>query len=98
MKTSKNHEHLLGIQKYNKSSTELKDFTSVQTRIIDPFTRQIITKPVTNKQCKHIYDEDSINLMFQNKLFMSCPHIGCTNKRFTKKDLLYDKNNLHDSD
>ncbi|VVC29044.1 Zinc finger, MIZ-type [Cinara cedri] len=72
--------NLITIQKYNKSSAELENFTTVQTEIIDPFTRKLITKPVTNKQCNHVYDEESIDLMFKNKLFVCCPHIDLRKK------------------
>lgn len=86
----KNHEHLLAIKEYNKPSTGVISFET--TGRLDPFTQQLITKPVHNKFCKHVYDHDSIDQMFQRKLFIACPYIGCTNKKFTKKDILFDLN------
>lgn len=65
---------------------------------LDPFTLKLIKKPVRNKICKHIYDQESIDKMFQGKLFMSCPLVGCSNKRFTKKDILYNLNSSDDSE
>lgn len=97
MKTFKKHEHLLAIKQYNKPSTNLV-IDMVSTGRLDPFTRQPITKPVTNKVCKHIYDQDSVSLMFQGKHFICCPYIGCTNKHFTKKDILCDLNTSNTSE
>lgn len=89
--TYSNHEHLLAIKKYNK--TLLTDGMTVEVMSgvkLDPFTKEPITNPVHNKVCKHVYDQISIDKMFQNKLIISCPYIGCANKNFTKKDLLND--------
>lgn len=68
------------------------------TDIIDPYTKQKIIKPVRNNICKHIYDEESVDRMFQGKYFVSCPYIGCTNHHFTKKDLLYDLKTSNNSE
>jgi len=86
VKTSKNHEHLLAIKKYNKRSTDEVFIEMMSTVKLDPFTKQPIANPVYNKGCKHVYDQTSIDQMFQNKPFISCPYIGCS-KRFTKEDL-----------
>lgn len=91
VKSSKNHEHLLAIKQYNKCNAGLGFEIAEQIERIDPYTRKIITKPVTNEICKHIYDQESVKLMFQNKHFISCPYIGCGNKHITKKDLVYDQ-------
>lgn len=91
LKKFKNHEHLLAIKEYNKPSKELT-FEIVTTGKLDPFTRQPITKPVRNKICKHIYDQDSVDQMFIGKSFVYCPYIGCTNRHFTKSDILSDVN------
>lgn len=100
VKTSKNHEHLLAIKQFNITA-EAEDGLVAEELIIgklDPFTRQPIIKPVRNKICTHIYDQESVNQMFQSKLFVSCPYIGCTNKRFTKADLLFNLNHSMESD
>ncbi|CAH1738935.1 unnamed protein product [Aphis gossypii] len=100
VKTSKNHEHLLAIKQFNIPA-EAEDGLVAKELIIgklDPYTRQPIIKPVRNKICTHIYDQESVNQMFQSKLFVSCPYIGCTNKRFTKADLLFDLNLSMESD
>ncbi|XP_060867388.1 uncharacterized protein LOC132942767 [Metopolophium dirhodum] len=86
VKTYKNHEHLLAIKQFNEPNEGLIAEELVEGKL-DPYTRQPITKPVCNKVCKHIYDLESVNQMFQSKMFVSCPYIGCTNKRFTKADL-----------
>jgi len=88
----KNHEHLLAITEYNKPSSGVIMNSIESTGRLDPYTKQLITKPVHNKVCKHVYDHDSINQMFQRKLFIACPYIGCANKKFTKKDILFDLN------
>lgn len=97
MKTFKNHEHLVAIKQYNKPSTELM-IEDIISEKLDPYSRQPITKPVQNKICKHIYDQNSIDQMFQKKIFISCSYIGCVNKRFTKKDLLYNQDISYDSE
>lgn len=97
MKKYKNHEHLLAIKEFNKPSKDLT-FEIVTTGKLDPFTRQPITKPVRNKVCKHIYDQDSVDQMFMSKSFIHCPYIGCTNKRFTKTDILSDTITSDNSD
>lgn len=61
---------------------------TIQAGTIDPYTKQLIAKPVKNKVCLHIYDQSSVDIMFQRKLFISCPYIGCTNSNFTKRDIL----------
>lgn len=88
---------MLAIKEYNKSTTAMteEDGEIITSGTLDPFTRKPITKPVCNKVCQHIYDENSVNQMFQAKSFVSCPYIGCGNKRFTKKDLMY---NFNDND
>lgn len=86
VKTYKNHEHLLAIKQFNKPTEGLIAEELIVGKL-DPYTRQPITKPVCNKVCKHVYDQESVDQMFQNKLFVSCPYIGCANKRFTKTDL-----------
>lgn len=86
VKTYKNHEHLLAIKQYNKSTKKLPVEELVVGKL-DPYSKQAIINPISNKVCKHIYDQESVNQMFQNKLFVSCPYIGCTNKQFTKTDL-----------
>ncbi|CAI6347653.1 unnamed protein product [Macrosiphum euphorbiae] len=86
VKTYKHHEHLLGIEEFNKPTEGLIAEELIVGKL-DPYTRQPITKPVRNKVCKHIYDLESVNQMFQSKMFVSCPYIGCTNNRFTKTDL-----------
>lgn len=96
-KTFKNHEHLLGIKQYNKPSTDIV-IDMVKIGKLDPYTKQPITNPVINKVCKHIYNQDSLSLMFQDKTFLSCPYIGCTNKHFTKNDILYDLNISNNSE
>lgn len=87
VKTYKNHEHLLAIKQFNKPTKGGLIAKELIVGKLDPYTKQPITKPVCNKVCKHIYDLKSVNQMFQNKLFVSCPYIGCANKRFTKDDL-----------
>ncbi|XP_050548966.1 E3 SUMO-protein ligase NSE2-like [Daktulosphaira vitifoliae] len=99
-KSAKNHEHLLAIKKYNKPNLDCSNIVSevVTTGVLDPFTRQPITRPVRNRICNHIYDQDSVNQMFLTRSVVPCPYIGCTNKHFTRKDLLeYEEPNLHDS-
>lgn len=81
----------MAIKQYNKPERGMVVET-VAPGTLDPFTRQPITKPVSNKVCKHIYDQDSVDLMFQAKSFVHCPYIGCTNKHFTKKDLIFAPN------
>ncbi|XP_025192323.1 E3 SUMO-protein ligase NSE2-like [Melanaphis sacchari] len=86
-KTFKNHEHLLAIKQYNKCTRGGLVEEDLVIRTLDPFTKQPITKPVRNKICTHIYDQESVNKMFQNKQFISCPYMGCSNKHFTKANL-----------
>lgn len=97
MKTFKKHEHLLAIKQYNKPLTDVV-VDMEKTGKLDPFTKQLIIRPVINKVCKHIYDQDSLSLMFQTKKFISCPYIGCTNKHFTKNDISYDLDISNKSD
>ncbi|XP_025199627.1 E3 SUMO-protein ligase NSE2-like [Melanaphis sacchari] len=87
VKTSKNHEHLLAIKQYNKCTQGGLVGEDLVIKTLDPFTKQPITKPVRNKICTHIYDQESINKMFLNKQFISCPYMGCSNKHFTKANL-----------
>lgn len=89
MNNYKNHPHLSAAKKLSNSIGDIQSKT-VHIVTTDPFTKQPITKPVKNKHCQHVYDQASIQLMFQSKLFISCPYIGCTNSRFTKKDLVPD--------
>jgi len=99
MKTSKNHEHLLAIQKYNKIPSSDELIVEIMSAVkLDPFTKQPISNPVSNKVCKHVYDQTSVDQMFQNKLFISCPYIGCSNMHFTKKDLIFDTVVSNDSE
>ncbi|VVC25065.1 Zinc finger, MIZ-type [Cinara cedri] len=86
-----NHPHLIAAQKNIKSADEMLSKT-LETVTIDPFTKRTIIKPVKNKFCQHVYDQDSIEPMFKQRLFISCPYIGCMNNRFTKQDLLFDHN------
>jgi SUMO ligase MMS21 Smc5/6 complex component len=97
LKSFKNHEHLLAVKHYDKPSTDfmIEDIISEK---LDPYSKQPITKPVKNKICKHIYDQHSIELMLKKKIFISCAYIGCVNKRFTKKDLLYNLDNSSDGE
>lgn len=95
MKKSKNHEHLLAIKQYNKPTAEQLIVNITTTARLDPYTRHPITKPVYNKICKHVYDQEGVSLMFQTKHFAHCPYIGCGNKHFTKKDLLYDDDSFN---
>ncbi|XP_050424979.1 uncharacterized protein LOC126836049 isoform X2 [Adelges cooleyi] len=90
LKTAKNHEHFLAIKKFNKPNLNRSNIEAevVTTGVLDPFTRQPITRPIRNKLCNHIYDQDSVELMFHARSVVPCPYIGCTNKHFTKKDLL----------
>lgn len=90
--TFDNHAHLQAIKQYNKPTAGII-IQNILTGTLDPFTRQKITKPVRNKVCTHIYDQASVDIMFQGKFFVACPYIGCTNKHFTKKDLLYEFSN-----
>lgn len=85
VKTSKNHEHLLATQRYNKHSDELS--LDIAGERIDPYTKKPITKPVINTICKHVYDQESIELMFRGNSFIRCPYIGCSNKHTTKNNL-----------
>lgn len=97
MKTFKNHEHLLAIKQFNSTETDFM-IEDMESKKLDPYSRQLITKPVQNKICQHMYDQNSIDQMFNKKLFISCPYIGCETKRFTKKDLLYDLDNSCNSE
>lgn len=90
VKSSKNHEHLLSMKKYNTSDGLSFEVAGGMEKI-DPYTKKLITKPVTNTICKHIYDQKSVEIMFLKKHFISCPYIGCSNKHTTKKDLKYDE-------
>lgn len=91
-KTFKSHQHLQAITQYNQPTTGII-LHNIAAGTIDPFTKQKITKPVRNKVCTHIYDQESVNLMFNGKSVVPCPYIGCSNKRFTKKDLVYEFTN-----
>lgn len=94
-KTYKSHQHLQAITQYNKPTTEII-VHNIAIGTLDPYTKQKITKPVRNKVCTHIYDQESVDLMFNGKFFVSCPYIGCSNKHFTKKDLAYEFSNESD--
>jgi len=98
-KTFSNHEHLLSIKEYNKTLSTDEIMVEVMSAVkLDPFTKQPILNPVLNEVCKHVYDQISVDKMFQNKLIVSCPYMGCSNKKFTKKDLVADTVVSNDSE
>lgn len=66
----------------------------VKTEKIDPVTQRPITNPVYNKVCKHVYDNESIDMMFSDEDIIVCPHFGCTNNFFTKQDILFNLDTL----
>jgi len=63
------------------------------TEEIDPLTQRPITNPVYNKICEHLYDYESIDMMFSDENLIVCPHFGCTNY-FTKQDILFNLETL----
>ncbi|XP_030750494.1 E3 SUMO-protein ligase NSE2-like [Sitophilus oryzae] len=59
---------------------------------IDPISKTVIRNPVKNKNCKHIYESDSIyQYMRQSKRKARCPYVGCKNNKLDGSDLTEDK-------
>ena len=64
---------------------------SLTTLFIDPITKNPIKNPVRNKNCKHIYDEESIMQAIQINERVRCPYVGCTVKKVLASDLMEDR-------
>jgi len=61
------------------------------TAPVDPITKTIIRKPIRNKKCKHVYDNQSIyDYIRQSKNKAKCPYMGCKNNKLVVGDLQED--------
>ncbi|NXO90286.1 NSE2 ligase, partial [Certhia brachydactyla] len=65
-----------------------------QTNFICPITQMTMKKPVRNKVCGHIYEEDAILEMIQTqkqkKKKVRCPKMGCSHDDVKGSDLVPD--------
>lgn len=64
---------------------------SLPTAIIDPITKNPIKHPVRNKNCKHVYDKESIEAAIKINDRVRCPYVGCNVKKVLVSDLLEDR-------
>ncbi|XP_053101601.1 E3 SUMO-protein ligase NSE2 isoform X2 [Hemicordylus capensis] len=66
--------------------------TQSQLFFICPITQEEMKKPVKNKNCGHIYEEEAILGMIQHKQQRKkkacCPKIGCNNREVKRSDLV----------
>ncbi|XP_022221450.2 E3 SUMO-protein ligase NSE2-like [Drosophila obscura] len=56
----------------------------------DPWSMMLMTEPVRNKMCGHIYDRGSVNAMIKDNLSVRCPVSGCANKHYIQPSHLVD--------
>nr|XP_033788892.1 E3 SUMO-protein ligase NSE2 isoform X2 [Geotrypetes seraphini] len=65
--------------------------TQTQTNFICPITLVEMKKPMRNKVCNHVYEEEAIRIMIENKPKKArCPKIGCDNLNMKITDLVPD--------
>ncbi|XP_056339054.1 E3 SUMO-protein ligase NSE2 [Oenanthe melanoleuca] len=69
--------------------------TRSQTNFICPITQMTMKRPVRNKVCGHIYEEDAILEMIQTqkqkKKQVRCPKMGCSHVDVKESDLVPDE-------
>lgn len=69
--------------------------TQSQMNFICPITQEEMKKPVRNKNCGHIYEEEAILQIIQRrqqqKKKACCPKVGCNNPEVKKSDLVPDE-------
>ncbi|NXM87874.1 NSE2 ligase, partial [Oenanthe oenanthe] len=69
--------------------------TRSQTNFICPITQMTMKRPVRNKVCGHIYEEDAILEMIQTqkqkKKQVRCPKMGCSHDDVKESDLVPDE-------
>ncbi|XP_068011653.1 E3 SUMO-protein ligase NSE2 isoform X2 [Melanerpes formicivorus] len=69
--------------------------TQSQMNFICPITQMEMKRPVRNKVCGHIYEEDAILKIIQNKKQQKkkvrCPKIGCSHSDVKESDLMPDE-------
>ncbi|XP_014743966.1 PREDICTED: E3 SUMO-protein ligase NSE2-like [Sturnus vulgaris] len=69
--------------------------TRSQTNFICPITQMTMKRPVRNKVCGHIYEEDAILEMIQTqklkKRKVRCPKMGCSHDDVKGSDLVPDE-------
>ena len=59
---------------------------------IDPLTKQLITHPVRNRRCNHVYDKKTVEASLKINAALRCPIVGCANKvKILMVDLIEDK-------
>ncbi|CAL4163621.1 unnamed protein product, partial [Meganyctiphanes norvegica] len=66
--------------------------TSTNINIIDPISKKMMTEPVRNKHCGHVYDRDSVVQMIatMKRKGFKCPAIGCAHRQPIKESDLED--------
>lgn len=68
--------------------------TQSQVNFICPVTQEEMKRPMRNKVCGHIYEEDAIVKMIQNRQQKNkkarCPKVGCDNSDMKESDLVLD--------
>ncbi|XP_030074925.1 E3 SUMO-protein ligase NSE2 [Microcaecilia unicolor] len=68
--------------------------TQTQTNFICPITQVEMKKPMRNKVCNHVYEEEAIIKMIENRIQKKkkacCPKIGCDNSDMKISDLVPD--------
>ncbi|CAO1413203.1 unnamed protein product [Diamesa tonsa] len=63
-----------------------------EINFVDPITKKLITNPVRNNICKHIYDLESITVAIRNSRKCRCPYIGCSSRAYlTPESLIEDR-------
>ncbi|RLW13387.1 hypothetical protein DV515_00000533 [Chloebia gouldiae] len=69
--------------------------TRSQMNFICPITQVTMKKPVRNKVCGHIYEEDAIleiiQTQKQKKKKVRCPKMGCSHVDIKESDLVQDE-------
>ncbi|KFQ32554.1 E3 SUMO-protein ligase NSE2, partial [Merops nubicus] len=69
--------------------------TQSQMNFICPITQMEMKRPVRNKVCGHIYEEDAILRIIENRKQqrkkVRCPKIGCSHADVKQADLLPDE-------
>jgi len=66
--------------------------TSTNINLIDPISKKIMTEPVRNKHCGHVYDRDSVVQMIAHtkRKGFRCPAMGCAHRQPIKESDLED--------
>ncbi|NXA78563.1 NSE2 ligase, partial [Thryothorus ludovicianus] len=69
--------------------------TQSQMNFICPITQMTMKRPVRNKVCGHVYEEDAIleiiQTQKQKKKIVRCPKMGCSHVDVKKSDLVPDE-------